>query len=200
LGLGLSIAQRLAYLHGGRIEAASPGEGKGATFTLLLPVILAGSDGDERPADAAAGDASEARLSRLAGLRVLVVDDHADGREIAERVLRDAGADVASAMDAASAMSLVDARTFDVLVCDIAMPDEDGYSLIRKLRSRTDAEGGRIPAVALTAYARGEDRKRSLLAGFQGHIAKPAEPTELLALIGSLVGRTGVAGGSHQLA
>ncbi|HEU4941179.1 MAG TPA: ATP-binding protein, partial [Candidatus Eisenbacteria bacterium] len=174
LGLGLSIAQRLAHLHGGRIEAASPGEGKGATFTLYLP--LAGFEGDGRPADAAAGDTLERRRSRLAGVRVLVVDDHADGREIAERVLRDAGADVASAMDASSAMTLVGARTFDVLVCDIALPDRDGYQLLRDVRRGLP----QVPAIALTAFAGDESEARAREGGYQIFLTRPVDPGRLV--------------------
>ena len=174
LGLGLSIAQRLAHLHGGRIEAASPGEGKGATFTLYLP--LAGFEGDGRPADAAAGDTPERRRSRLAGVRVLVVDDHADGREIAERVLRDAGADVASAMDASSAMTLVGARTFDVLVCDIALPDRDGYQLLRDVRRGLP----QVPAIALTAFAGDESEARAREGGYQIFLTRPVDPGRLV--------------------
>ena len=174
LGLGLSIAQRLAHLHGGRIEAASPGEGKGATFTLYLP--LAGFEGDGRPADAAAGDTPERRRSRLAGVRVLVVDDHADGREIAERVLRDAGADVASAMDASSAMTLVGARTFDVLVCDIALPDRDGYQLLRDVRRGLP----QVPAIALTAFAGDESEARAREVGYQIFLTRPVDPGRLV--------------------
>jgi signal transduction histidine kinase/CheY-like chemotaxis protein len=176
LGLGLSIAQRLVQLHGGRIEAASPGEGKGATFTVLLPLLAAGPDGDGRPADGAAEDAPERRRSRLAGIRVLVVDDHTDGREIAERVLRDAGADVGSAMDASSALSLVDARTFDVLVCDIALPDRDGYQLLQEVRRGFPL----VPAIALTAFAGDENEARARDGGYQIFLTRPVDPGRLV--------------------
>jgi signal transduction histidine kinase/ActR/RegA family two-component response regulator len=184
LGLGLSIAQRLAQLHGGRIEAASPGEGKGATFTLCLPLMPAGSEGDGLPADAAAGDTPERRRSRLAGVRVLVVDDHADGREIAERVLKDAGADVASAMDAASAMTLVGARMFDVLVCDIALPDRDGYHFLRDVRRGFP----RVPAIALTAFAGDESEARARERGYQIFLTRPVDPGRLVEAVAAAAG------------
>jgi CheY-like chemotaxis protein len=184
LGLGLSIAQRLAHLHGGRIEAASPGEGKGATFTLFLPLMPAGPDGDGSQADAAAGGAPEGRRSRLTGVRVLVVDDHADGREIAERVLKDAGADVASAMDAASAMTLVGARRFDVLVCDIALPDRDGYELLRDVRRGFP----QVPAIALTAFAGDESEARARDGGYQVFLTRPVDPDRLVEAVRDAAG------------
>jgi signal transduction histidine kinase/ActR/RegA family two-component response regulator len=184
LGLGLSIAQRLAHLHGGRIEAASPGEGKGATFTLFLPLMPARPDGDGPPADAAAGGAPDGRRSRLTGVRVLVVDDHADGREIAERVLKDAGADVASAMDAASAMTLVGARRFDVLVCDIALPDRDGYELLRDVRRGFP----QVPAIALTAFAGDESEARARDGGYQVFLTRPVDPDRLVEAVRDAAG------------
>ena len=173
LGLGLSIAQRLAHLHGGRIEAASPGEGKGATFTLLLPIMMGSSEGDGR---AAPESEPEKRRTRLNGLRVLVVDDHADGREIAERILRDSGAEVASAGDAESAMGLVGARRFDVLVCDIALPDRDGYQLLRDVRHVLPL----VPAIALTAFAGGETEARAKEEGYLTFLTRPVDPARLV--------------------
>jgi CheY-like chemotaxis protein len=129
---------------------------------------------------------------------VLIVDDELETRELLETIVGRAGAETMTAPSAAGALEILQRHRPDLILCDIGMPHEDGYSLIRKVRSRSAAEGGRIPAVALTAYARAEDRERSLLAGFQSHMAKPAEPVELLALIGSLVGRTGAVGRSCQ--
>jgi len=180
LGLGLSIAQRLAQLHGGRIEAASPGEGKGATFTLLLPLMAEGSRAGAT-LEAPEMDRKQ-RPSRLAGARVLVVDDHTDGREIAERVLSDAGALVASAADAASALALLDGRAFDVLVCDIALPDRDGYQLLRDIRQVLPA----VPAVALTAFAGEESETRALEVGYQTFLARPVDPARLVEAVSDL--------------
>jgi CheY-like chemotaxis protein/anti-sigma regulatory factor (Ser/Thr protein kinase) len=205
LGLGLAIVKQLVDLHGGSVRAESGGENRGATFTVTLPVRAAQADRRQSTPALKSVPLPEASYAAaespdLRGIRVLVVDDDLEARELLEAIMRSAGAEATTAPSAARALEILERNRPDLIICDIAMPDGDGYSLIQKLRSRTDAEGGRIPAVALTAYARNEDRKRSLLAGFQGHIAKPAEPTELLALIGSLVGRTGIAGGSRQLA
>ena len=129
---------------------------------------------------------------------MLIVDDELETRELLETIVRGAGAETMTAPSVAGALAILERRRPDLILCDIGMPREDGYSLIRKVRRRSAAEGGRIPAVALTAYARAEDRRRSLLAGFQSHMAKPAEPMKLLALIGSLVGRTGFVDRSCQ--
>jgi CheY-like chemotaxis protein len=127
----------------------------------------------------------------LTGIRVLIVDDDAETRELLRAMVGQTGAETLMASSVAEAMLILDDGAPDLVVSDIGMPENDGYALIRNLRSRPAAAGGRIPAVALTAYARVEDRRRSLLAGFQSHLAKPAEPSELLALIAALVGRTG---------
>jgi CheY-like chemotaxis protein len=124
------------------------------------------------------------RRSRLAGVRVLVVDDHADGREIAERVLKDAGADVASAVDAASAMTLVGARTFDVLVCDIALPDRDGYQLLRDIRRGFP----QVPAIALTAFAGDESEARARDGGYQVFLTRPVDPGRLVEAVRDAAG------------
>jgi PAS domain S-box-containing protein len=200
LGLGLAIVKHLVELHGGSVTARSHGEGQGSTFTVTLPIRA--TVGDAEPARAPAG-ATPARpgdaagdLPSLAGLRVLVVDDEPDARDLVRRLLEGAGAEVTTAASAADAVQrLSDAtrsgRPPQVIVSDIGMPDEDGYALIRRVRQLPPDAGGDIPAAALTAFARSEDRTRAMLAGFQSHVAKPVEPGELVAVVASLAGVVG---------
>jgi PAS domain S-box-containing protein len=191
LGLGLSIVRHLVELHGGTVGVRSEGEGKGATFVVGLPVAAARVGAEADGPDPTL--ASSRRLDsgpRLAGLRVLVVDDDPDSREILALLLGRCEADVQTASSASEALGFFDGPcgwTPDVLVSDIAMPDEDGYSLIRKVRARPTERGGTIPAVALTAYSRLEDRLQALDAGFQMHVAKPVEPAELILVLHSLI-------------
>jgi CheY-like chemotaxis protein len=200
LGLGLAIVRHLVELHGGSVTADSAGEGQGATFTVRLPlaVVREGTgrpEGPEAPrlhravANAHASDL----VPGLEGVRVLVVDDEADARELLQAVLRQSGAEVRAATSAREAIEMLRQWKPDVLVSDIGMPGEDGYALIRQVRSLPHKEGGSIPAAALTAYARSEDRLRALTSGFQTHVAKPVEPVELAAVVASLAGRTGTA-------
>jgi PAS domain S-box-containing protein len=192
LGLGLSIAKQLVEMHGGSIRAKSPGEGQGATFTLTLPIIVVHPEytDPEQPRSKEQETAAEMCLdTSLAGLKVLVVDDEPDARDLIRRVLESCEAAVTVATSAAEALELLEAEHPDVIVSDIGMPDEDGYDLIRQVRAKHSAK--HIPAAALTAFARTEDRKRALLAGFQTHIAKPVDPDELTAAVASLAGRTG---------
>ncbi|HEX5085174.1 MAG TPA: PAS domain S-box protein [Blastocatellia bacterium] len=189
LGLGLTLVKYLVELHGGTIEAASAGEGRGATFKVTLPVRAVAT-----PLRAAGGEPVSVRSSgELAGARALVVDDENDARELIETVLTQYGAEVVAVSSAAEAYSLITTtppqRRPDVMVSDIGMPDEDGYSLIRRVREWERARGPHIPAVALTAYGRIEDRVRALNAGFQMHVAKPVDPAELAAVIASLIRR-----------
>jgi len=189
LGLGLALVKYLVELHGGTIEAASAGEAQGATFNVTLPVRAVAT-----PLGEAGGEQLTVESSgELAGVRALVVDDEDDARELIETVLTQYGAEVVAASSAAEAYMLI-AETPpqlrpDVMVTDIGMPGEDGYSLIRRVREWERARGGYTPAVALTAYGRVEDRMRALNAGFQMHVPKPVEPAELAVVIMSLVRR-----------
>ena len=179
LGLGLSIARQLAELHGGSLEATSEGEGRGATFTLTLPVAAAL---DGAPLEGAeVTDISEATID-LVGLKLLVVDDQADARELIARILRDRHAEVWTAQDVTSALGLLARERFDVLVSDIGMPARDGYDLIKDVRAR----GNPIPAIALTAFARAEEKVRALEAGYHAHLAKPVNPIHLARAIARL--------------
>ena len=185
LGLGLAIVRHLVELHGGSVQAASAGEGQGTAFTVRLPLLTATAvAADQRPEGQGA-----ARQPSLQGIRVLVVDDDADVRGMMEAVLSERGAQVTSAASAGEALDSVARERPDVLLSDLAMPEMDGYALLRELRGRP--ESPRIPAAALTAYARAEDRRQALLAGFQMHVAKPIEPEELVAVVASLAGKTG---------
>jgi PAS domain S-box-containing protein len=192
LGLGLAIVRHLVELHGGVVQARSEGQGAGATFIVRLPIAAVHDEEQRASPDAAATTTDFASLRRapsLAGLRVLVVDDELDARRLISTVLRQCGADVIAASSAAEALDLLARQRPDVLISDIGMPGEDGYSLIRRLRA-SENHDQRLPAVALTAYARTEDRLRALAAGFQMHVSKPVNPAELATVVGSLAGRT----------
>jgi PAS domain S-box-containing protein len=182
LGLGLAIVKHLVELHGGRVAADSPGEGRGATFTVRLPSASHPAVVD-RPVEGAP-------TGVLAGRRVLVVDDEHDTRELIVSVLEHDGAAITTATSADQAIERVRSVRPDVVVSDIAMPGEDGYSLIRRLRALPREHGGRTPALALTAHARAEDRTRALAAGFDMHVSKPIDPAELLRTLADLIART----------
>jgi PAS domain S-box-containing protein len=189
LGLGLSIVKQLVELHGGYIRAESDGLEKGSTFMVHLPLVAVYSEpGNERrhPEKLVFPE----QLS-LRDVHVLVVDDQADARELIKRLLEMAGAIVSIASSASEARERIFTVRPNVLVCDIGMPDEDGYSFIRKLRVLEQSQNRILPAVALTAYARSEDRTRAIACGFQYHLAKPVDPTELLTVVSSLAGRIG---------
>ena len=227
LGLGLAIVKQLTELHGGTVKATSDGPGTGATFVVSLPLMVAVRSAGGSPAgispqdlhteDMAGGGVADEQNGRrhpqsgglpsmrggvlevnLQRLRVLVVDDEADARTLLRRLLEERGAEVIVASSAEEAFNLVMTEQPDVLVSDIGMPDEDGYSLIRRIRAQEAGGSGgsvagspaKLPAVALTAYARAEDRMRAVLAGFQMHVSKPVEAAELLAMVASLSGRT----------
>jgi signal transduction histidine kinase/AmiR/NasT family two-component response regulator len=187
LGLGLSIVKSLVEMHQGSVEALSDGEGQGATFIVTLPLAESHPITSSLEQAQAAPVAHEA--SPLAGLRVLVVDDEADARTLARRVLEERGAEVVAVGSAAEALEAVDgSAALSVVVSDIGMPGHDGYELISRMRA-LPGNAGRVPAIALTALARDEDRERTLLAGYQVHISKPVDPAELVTVIATLAGR-----------
>jgi PAS domain S-box-containing protein len=196
LGLGLALVRHIVELHGGRVSAASEGAGKGATFTVTLPIQAVMPAISEVPQSSENPQASEiARTSAasksapaLDGIRVLVVDDEADARDLIAVVLLEAGAVVETAGSAAEGFAANKEFRPDVLVSDIGMPGEDGFSFIRKIRTLPTEEGGRIPSLALTAFAREEDRTKALSAGYTTHIGKPVNPDALVAAVANLAG------------
>ena len=190
LGLGLAIVRHIVDLHGGRVEARSAGRGRGATFTVLLPVTADSPHAGEAPPLRLEG--ARAERPRLDGVRVLVVDDHEESRRLVQAVLADCGADVSVAGSADEALNLLRSVYVDVLVSDIGLPDCDGYDLIRRLREREREHGGRIPAVALTAYAGDDDRARAVAAGFQHYVTKPVGPADLADVVARAAGRAPV--------
>jgi PAS domain S-box-containing protein len=195
LGLGLSIVKNLVEMHGGSVRAMSDGEGKGATFVVNLPVVVvhARQGGEERvhPRPAITDALVDVGGISLEGIRVVVVDDERDAREMVRRALVASHAEVVAAGSAREALEAVERFRPHVLVSDIGMPEQDGYELIRRVRMLGDGVGG-VKAIALTAFARLEDRTRAMLAGFQMHLAKPIEPSELIVTVASLAGRVNV--------
>jgi PAS domain S-box-containing protein len=192
LGLGLSIVHQLVDLHGGSVSVNSEGEGQGATFTILLPFV--GAANDQKEVEAASPVQTDEvvgleGLPSLEGLTVLVVDDEADTRELIREVLKECGSEVILSHSAAEALEAIEKYKPDILISDLGMPDEDGYSLITKIRALPPERGGHIPAAALTAYARAEDRMRVLRSGFQFHLPKPVDSAELVTVVASLAGR-----------
>ncbi|MBV9946497.1 MAG: response regulator, partial [Myxococcales bacterium] len=192
LGLGLAIVRQLVAAHGGTIRAESDGPGMGATFVAAFPaggaVSIGAGSAAESPAPGATTMGATKEAPRLEGLRVLVVDDEEDARDIVAEILREKGATVTTAASATQALEMIAQLQPDVMVSDVAMPEMDGLTLLRKLRALPANRGGRTPALALSAYARREDAQRAFGAGFQMHAAKPVEPAQLVAMVANLAG------------
>ncbi|MHC5890668.1 ATP-binding response regulator [Nostoc sp.] len=182
LGLGLAIVNHLVEMHSGTVYAVSKGEGQGATFTVLLPLVEPQAEQLIKESEVKVDN-----LSPLDGLQILVVDDNADTRELIAFILEQSGAQVTAVSSVGEALEAVVRLKLDVLVSDIGMPDEDGYSLIRKVRAQEAEQGEKIRAVALTAFARDEERRLALQAGFHVHLSKPIEPDELVTVVANLV-------------
>ena len=204
LGLGLAIVRHLVEMHGGTVHATSNGEEQGATFIVRLPLLVSrdaeiffAGDAEQFSGDnselslAAEGELNFIDAGKLDGLRVLIVDDEADAREMLQVMLTQFGAEVRVSGSAREALKVLEHWIPEILVSDIGMPDEDGYALIQKVRELVPESGGQIPAIALTGYARPEDREQLLSAGYQAHLSKPVELAELVNLIASLGGQAG---------
>ena len=185
LGLGLAIVRHLVELHGGRVRAESEGVGQGATFTVVLPIVASAEDTASAPLPAARLSGEE----RLEGLRVLVVEDDADARELVATVLAQAGAVTFTASNGRDGIAMVPRVRPDVLVCDLAMPDQDGLTVVREVKAWAAETGVALPALALTAYARAEDREQALAEGFDRYLTKPVEPSELVGIVAGLARR-----------
>jgi signal transduction histidine kinase/ActR/RegA family two-component response regulator len=206
LGLGLAIVRHLVEMHGGTVHVQSEGLGKGSTFVVKLPVTAAVTPELRIPSQPAVAEPSESirESPNLSGLRILAVDDDSDARSMLQSVLESYGADVLTASSARDALVAVVGWKPDLILSDIGMPGEDGYSLIEKIRHLDPALGGTTPAIALTGYARVEDRVQALSAGYHMFVPKPVDPIELGTTIVSLIGRVGPANnkardaGSHR--
>jgi PAS domain S-box-containing protein len=194
LGLGLAISKQLVELHGGTIKAASPGEGQGATFVVELPLSIVQIEGEKKQRvhptvedpTVEVQSSDVLMLPKLDGVHVFIVDDEPDARDLLRRVLEDQGAQVTAFSSAGEVLATLSATRPSIIVSDIGMPGMDGFQLMRALRA-AESRNDRVPAVALTAFARSEDRKRSLVAGYQAHLAKPFDVGELVLVVASLV-------------
>jgi signal transduction histidine kinase/CheY-like chemotaxis protein len=194
LGLGLAIVKQLVTAHGGTVRAASEGAGRGATFTLEIPARSAIPAVTRSLRSSTTSEVTpppqQAESPRLDGLRLLVIDDEPDALAVVGEVLRERGAQVDCVSSVEEALARFLQVKPDVIVSDIGMPDQDGYTLIRRIRALSVELGGRTPAIALTAYARAEDAQRAFAAGYQMHVSKPVEPTQLTSLVANLGGRS----------
>jgi len=190
LGIGLSLVKTLVEMHGGSVRVKSPGENQGSTFSVALPIAHVDSDEQDRAHrrhSGGAGSVGTPQLPRLDNVRILVVDDEPDGRDLIARILQDRGAKPQAAESGADALRLLSEQKFDVLLSDIGMAAMDGFELIRRVRAFDEKRQSPLPAIAITAYARPEDRQRSLLAGFHMHLSKPIDPRELVASVAGLL-------------
>jgi PAS domain S-box-containing protein len=190
LGLGLSIVKQLTELHGGTVRAHSAGEGRGSTFTLAFPLTAVHRPGGRSHAAGSPAAGADYRIADLSGLRVLVVDDEADARALLRQLLEECGAEVVAAAGVEEALALLQSARPDLLVSDIGMPGADGYQLLERVRALRDPVLANLPAIALTAFARSEDRTRALRSGFVLHLSKPVESAELVASVASAARRT----------
>jgi CheY-like chemotaxis protein len=186
LGLGLALVRHIVELHGGSVQARSEGEGKGSAFSITLPIRAITRPASDHPPPPAVSEAEPLAKASLAGVRVLVVDDEPDARDLISTVLSEAGADVEAAASAAEGIAALRRFLPHVLVSDIAMPGEDGFSFIRRVRALPPEQGGGVPALALTAFTRDEDRGRAVAAGYAAHLGKPVDPDVLSALVAKL--------------
>ena len=191
LGLGLAIAKQLTEMQGGSIRAHSEGQGRGARFIVELPIHHARlhSRDDAQENAPWAAEIDDVDSTNLSGIAVLIVDDDPDARQAVERILREAGAEVTTVESASAALDLVDRKVPDVLVSDIGMPQTDGYELLRRIRGLS-RDAAVLPAIALTAFARPKDRIGALRAGYAAHLAKPADPTQLIATVAAIANRS----------
>jgi CheY-like chemotaxis protein len=189
LGIGLAIVKEIVELHGGTVRAKSAGDGTGAAFIVALPMLVLKSRAEPRVHPTAPSAIPiDAGLTDLSGLKVLFVDDEPDARGLVKRLLEECGAEVVTAENATEALALSGQCQPDLIISDIGMPDIDGYEFLRKLR-KSSGIAASVPAIALTAFARSEDRTRALRAGYFHHVSKPIEPSELLATIAVVAGR-----------
>ena len=186
LGLGLALVKSLVELHGGNVKAFSGGPGQGATFVVSLPLMAVHREDQEPILTPGPSTAAIGANPDLTGFHVLVIDDESDARMLIQHILAKCNATITMAASAAEGIEAVKQHRPDMVLSDIGMPTEDGYEFLAKLRQLSEAEGGDTPAVALTAFARSEDRRRALMAGFQMHLPKPVEAAELLAVASNL--------------
>ncbi|HET9132345.1 MAG TPA: ATP-binding protein, partial [Terriglobia bacterium] len=196
LGIGLSIVKQLVELQGGTVSAKSPGIGRGSTFIVTLPVIETANLHDEAGSRSFVPEVDLVRDGAfenidLNGVRILVVDDDPDACLLLQRILESCHAEVKTAASMFDALEAIGRQLPHVLLSDLGMPDKDGFDLIRAVRAMSAEKGSEIPAVAISAFARSEDRRRAMIAGYQTHLAKPIEPSELITIVASLTGRIG---------